>query len=204
MSTSTQSEVSYPATSGSAQGSESTRPAPARPLPKPRKASDKIFECEAFDVDFFERAPVRHVFVRELDVSTEKLWEILEDPKSWPVWASPGIVEVEWTTPKPYAVGTERTVFFIGGMEVYERFIAWEPQRTMAFCFRGATQRVWWRFGEHYSIRDLGGSRCELTWTVAYEPRFVFAKIHRLVAPLMRWSLKGYADGLVKYCKTAG
>ncbi len=187
-------------------GSERTAP----PMPRPRKASDSVYECEPFGVEFFGvgesqagAAPVRHQFVRELDVSAKQLWKILEDPKSWPVWAAPGIVEVEWTTPKPYEVGTERTVFFIGGMEVYERFIAWEPEREMAFCFRGATQRVWWRFGEHYSIRPLGDSRCELTWTVAYEPRFVFAKIHGLAGPLMRWSLRRYADGLVKYCRGA-
>lgn len=204
MSTSTQPELGDRAADVNAQASRLSEAASAsRPMPKPRRPHDSIYECEAFDVDYFDHAPVRHVFVRELEVSSEKLWQILEDPKSWPVWASPGIAEVEWTTPTPHAVGTERTVFFIGGMEVYERFIAWEPRRTMAFCLRGATQRVWWRFGEHYSIRDLGSYRCELTWTVAYEPRFVFAKIYALVAPLMRWSLKRYADGLVKYCEPA-
>lgn len=179
-----------------------------RPMPKPRRPKDSVYECEPFGLDFFglgeskaSAAPVRHQFVRELDVSAKRLWEILEDPEPWPVWAAPGIAEVEWTTSKPYRVGTERTVFFIGGMEVYERFIAWTPEREMAFCFRGATQRVWWRFGEHYAIRALGEARCELTWTIAYEPRFVFAKLHALVGPLMRLSLKRYADGLVKYCR---
>ncbi|MEZ4376275.1 MAG: SRPBCC family protein [Polyangiaceae bacterium] len=180
----------------------------SRPMPQPRKAKDSVYECEPFGVEFFgldgdsaRAAPVRHQFVRELDVSAKELWRILEDPKSWPVWAAPGIAEVEWTTSKPYGVGTERTVFFIGGMEVYERFIAWTPESEMAFCFRGTTQRVWWRFGEHYSIRPLGDSRCELTWTVAYEPRHVFAKIHPIAGPIMRLSLKRYADGLVKYCR---
>lgn len=178
-------------------------------MPTPRRSTDSVYECEPFGLPFFGlesdagAAPVRYQFRRELDVSPARLWQILEDPKSWPVWAAPGIVEVEWTTAKPYQVGTERTVFFIGGMEVYERFIAWTPEREMAFCFRGATQRVWWRFGEHYAIRPLGADRCELTWTVAYEPRFVFAKIHALVGPLMRLSLKRYADGLVKYCRRA-
>lgn len=118
---------------------EHRSPGSARAMPTPRRSTDSVYECEPFGLPFFGlesdagAAPVRYQFRRELDVSPARLWQILEDPKSWPVWAAPGIVEVEWTTAKPYQVGTERTVFFIGGMEVYERFIAWTPEREMAF-----------------------------------------------------------------------
>ena len=127
-----------------------------RGSPIPRKAGTPVFECEPFDIDFFRTAPQRVIFERTLDAPASRIFEIFEDPNSWPVWGGPGIQEVEWTTPKPFGVGTERTVFFLGGMEVYERFIAWEPGEEMAFTFVGATQRVWWRFGERYELADSG------------------------------------------------
>ena len=47
-----------------------------------------------------------------------------------------GIDRVDWTSPRPFGVGTTRTVTFQGGgMEVYETFIAWDPGKHMAFTF---------------------------------------------------------------------
>ena len=61
-----------------------------------------------------------------------------------------------WTSPRPFRVGTTRTVIFWGGMEVYEDFVAWTHDQEMAFVFYGATQEVWTRFGEHYRVKDNG------------------------------------------------
>ena len=158
-----------------------------------------MIECRTFDVSFFDNAPEKFVFEREINTTPEGLFEVLEDENSWPIWGT-GIAKVDWTSPKPFQVGTTRTVTFHGGgMEVYEVFIAWEQNREMAFCLTGATQKVWWSFGEHYLVEDLGNGRCKLRWTVAYEPRFVFAKIHRFVKPMMKFWLGMLADNLVKY-----
>lgn len=162
------------------------------------------FRCDEVGLDFFARAPNRHVFERTLDVSPEHLFEIFEDENSWPSWAK-GIARVDWTSPRPFGVGTTRTVSFVGGMQVFERFIAWEPGAHMAFHLIGATQRVWWAFGEDYRVEDLGAGRCKLRWTVAYEPRFVFGRLQKIAAPLMDVFLgRAIADGLVRYCRERG
>ena len=126
-----------------------------------------MFKCEEFDVDYFSKAPVIFQYEREIPTSPEILFAIFEDEFPWPKWV-PGIAKVDWTSPKPYGLDTTRTVTFMGGMEVYERFIAWEYGKEMSFCFTGTTQRIWSAFGEHYKVEDLGGNRSKLTWTVAY------------------------------------
>ena len=160
-----------------------------------------FFECEPIGLGFFETATQRYVFTQEIPVGPERLFEIFADAASWPVFAAPGILKVEWTTPQPYGVGTERTVHLAGGLQVFERFIAWESGKHMAFCFVGATQKVWWRFGENYRVTDLGGGRCELEWTVAYDPRHIFKILHPLIRPIQGTFLgRKVLGGLAEYC----
>ena len=172
-------------------------------LPARHQAHDPslpYIPCEPTDVTFFDTAQVKNVYSAELPVSPAVLFDIFEDPASWPKWA-PGIGKVVWTSPKPYDVGTTRTVIFWGGMEVYEDFVKWERGKEMAFLFSGTTQEVFGRFGEHYRVEDLGGDRCRLTWTVCYEPVGTFAKIHGWVAGVLKFNLSTYMWWLKRYCR---
>jgi len=171
------------------------------PADLPHNPDKAFFACTAFDRDFYESAPVRFQFVRELPLSPDRLFDVFEDPKSWPKWARPGITKVEWTSPKPYGPGTTRTVFFPGGIEVYEDFFIFDRGKEMAFRFYGTTEEIWERFGEHYRVEDLGDGRSRLTWTVAYEPAGGFAKAHPWVKPVMRLSLGSYMWQLARYCR---
>ena len=128
----------------------------------------EFFPCRVFERDFFETAACRYVNRVVVDATPAQLFQVFEDPSSWPRWA-PGIGEVEWTSPKPYAPGTTRTVRFWGGMAVYEDFFVFDAPHEMAFRFYGTSEKVWDAFGELYQVRDLGDGRSELTWTVAYE-----------------------------------
>ena len=129
----------------------------------------EFVECYSFERDFFQSAPCVYVNVVQVKCTPAQLFEVFEDPTSWPKWA-PGIGEVEWTSPKPYRPGTTRTVRFWGGMSVYEDFFLFDAPNEMAFRFYGTSEKVWKAFGEHYKVRDLGDGTCELTWTVAYDP----------------------------------
>lgn len=158
------------------------------------------YSCERFDESFYDTAPVRFVNHVTLPVTPEQLFEIFEDADSWTKWV-PGIAGVEWTSPKPFGVGTTRTVRFVGGMEVYEDFTAWKTGKEMAFLFTGITQKIWSQFGEHYAVTDLGEGRCHLTWTVAYEPLGVFGKMHKPLKPVMGVAFALYMKKLKKYCR---
>lgn len=128
----------------------------------------EFHECTTFDRDFFQTAPCIFTNRVSLACTPEQLFEVFEDPASWPRWA-PGIGEVEWTSPKPYGPGTTRTVRFWGGMSVYEDFFVFDAPREMAFRFYGTSERVWKAFGEHYAVEPTADG-CRLTWTVAYDP----------------------------------
>ncbi len=157
------------------------------------------FPCEPVALSYFDQAPVRHRFQVELPVTPARLFEVFEDPESWPRWV-PGIGRVIWTSPRPFGPGTTRTVQFWGGMEVYEVFSRWEAGREMSFYFTGTSEEVWRAFGEHYRVEDLGGGRCRLTWRVAFTPAGTFGRIYPLVGWMMRLALSTYMRLLRRYC----
>ena len=148
-----------------------------------------MYSCTPVGVEFFETAP--HVFKAEevIKASPEKIFELFEDAHSWTVWAMP-IQNVEWTSPKPYGLGTTRTVSMMGGLDGYEEFIAWEPGRRMAFCFVGASQNMIESFAEDYQVTDLGDGTVKVNWTMAMAPKGAAKVSMALFKPLMGWGLR--------------
>ena len=172
-------------------------------LDNPYHPGKPFFPCRPAGVEEFASAPYRYRTEVELPCSPDALFDVFEDPVSWTVWAV-GIKSVEWTSPKPYRVGTTRSVTFADGTEVYERFVAWERGREMAFVLDGHTSELWHSFGERYAVRDLGNGRCHLEWTVAYDPRGGFARAHPWVKPAMQLGFKLYLFRLRRWCKKHG
>jgi hypothetical protein len=158
-----------------------------------------LVECEPIDEAYFASAPQRFHYDVLLPVTPEQLFQVFDDPTSWPSWA-PGIANVEWTSPKPFGPGTTRTVTFWGGMEVYEDFFLYESPRQMAFGFTGTSEPVWRSFGELYQVSEHPDG-CRLQWTVAYEPIGPFGRAHFLIKPLMRIVLGWYMTRLRRYCQ---
>ncbi len=166
----------------------------------PHDPSQPYFPCEPLLPDGFDDAAQQYVNTVEVACTPQALFGVFEDAGSWPWWA-PGIGRVQWTSPQPYQVGTTRTVFFWGGMQVYEDFVVWDAPRRMAFTFTGTSQQVWRRFGERYDVTDLGGGRCRLVWRVSYDPVGPFAKLHGLVRPSMVLAFKLYMVLLKRYVR---
>ncbi len=157
-----------------------------------------MYDCETVDLTYFDRAVRRFDFTVELNCSGDQLFQVFEDEIAWTVWAG-GIQNVTWTSSKPYGVGTTRTVDLSGNLTLYERFIAWESGRHMAFCLDGTNRKTWKIFAENYDIKDLGEGQCQLQWTVAYDGAGIFGLLDRLIAPFMKRALGGYMKGLAKY-----
>jgi hypothetical protein len=164
----------------------------------PHHPGKPFFPCRPAGLDEVGAEPYAYRTEAVLPCSPAALLDVFEDPKSWPVWAV-GIKKVEWTSPQPYGVGTTRTVTFADGTEVYERFIAWERGREMAFVLEGLTNPIFESFGERYTVRDVGGGRCHLVWTVVYAPGGGFARAHPWVKPAMRLAFKLYLYRLRRY-----
>jgi hypothetical protein len=98
-------------------------------------------------------AKARAVAEREMAVSAEQLFSTLEDGPSWTKWT--GVREIPWTSPKPFAKGTTRTLKLGGGITFDEVFWAWEPNRRMGFSVTAARIGGLSGLSEVYEITPL-------------------------------------------------
>jgi len=129
------------------------------------------FTCRAMDLSFIESAPHRFVNEVEINASPERVFEVFEDGESWPNWC-PDLIKVEWTSPKPFGVGSTRTVT-LKTMTVYEHFIAWDPGKRFTFYLTAINRPIARAFCEDYRLETLDKGKTKFTYTVAYEPRLL-------------------------------
>ena len=139
------------------------------------------FSCRTVDLAFLDSAPIRFVNEVEINASPERVFEIFEDGESWPKWFR-DIVKVEWTSSKPFGVGTTRTVT-LKTMTVYEKFIAWDPGKRFTFYFTGTSLPIAHAFCEDYQLEALSNGRTKFTYIVAFEPRLLI----KMSGPIGRW-----------------
>jgi hypothetical protein len=145
------------------------------------------FACTPVGVDFLEQT--RNVFVAEeiVRATPDQVFDVFEDAEAWTVWAMP-IEKVEWTSPKPFGVGTTRNVHMMGGLIGYEEFIEWERGKRMAFTFLGVSKESTEKFLEDYRVTDLGDGTCRVQWFMAMEVKGFSRHIMFLTRPLMRFA----------------
>lgn len=151
----------------------------------------KRVPCKVIDMAYFQTAPARFSASVEVRATPAQVFEVFEDAHAWTVWADP-IQKVEWTSPKPYGLGTTRTVSMSGGMVGDEEFIAWEPGKRMAFRFTEATMGNVEAFGEDYVVEDLGGGLVRVTWTMAMSPTGISKPFIKLFGFVMRAMLRKF------------
>jgi carbon monoxide dehydrogenase subunit G len=154
--------------------------------------------CERVGLDFIDSAPYRFVSTVDLAVTSEQVFEILDDAESWPQWAT-AITKVTWTSPQPHGVGTTRTVDMRGGIVGDEEFLAWEPFTHMAFRFNQASSRSIAAFAEDYRIVPTT-TGCHLTWVMAMQPNGVASRIGMTLGrPLMARTFQKFLYNLRDY-----
>ena len=124
----------------------------------------KLRDLRAVDVTFAVTGPNQNSIRQQIDASADDLFRCLEDGPAWKEWLN---LDVEWTSEKPFGIGTTRTVTG-PKMRIDEYFLVWEPGRQMNFRFDRTTLPVT-VFVEDYLIEPLGPDKCELVWSYAYE-----------------------------------
>jgi len=163
--------------------------------------SKKRYKMEHTDASFFDSAPVRFDNSVTIPVPADVLWNILEDDHSWTVWA--GVINhVEWTSPKPFGLGTTRTVTMASGlMTGWETFIAWEAGKRMGFCFTEATMDGIARFAEDWQVTANSANSCCVRWVMCMDPKGVNRYIIKAFAPIMTLTFKHYLKNLSRYAQ---
>ncbi len=127
-----------------------------------------MYPLEPAGEDLLRRAQAHSIAEREISVPAEHLFAALEDGATWCKFF-PVIRKVEWTSPKPFSVGTTRTVTVLGGGRLDEVFWAWKPGIRMGFAITAASNRALKGLVELYDVIPLGDKRCKLRWEMGME-----------------------------------
>jgi hypothetical protein len=79
-------------------------------------------------------------------------------------------LSVNWTSPRPFGVGTTRQVTVLGVLKVQEHYFAWEEGRRKAFYASAVNIPLFSGIAEDYLVEPDGADRCTFTWKVAVQP----------------------------------
>ena len=83
------------------------------------------------------------------------------------------IRKIEWTSPRPFGVGSTRRVHLGPGISADELFYSWEESETLcekAFYVQSATAPGLSRMAEKYRVEAHPDGGSVFTWTLLIEP----------------------------------
>ena len=108
------------------------------------------------------------------------------------------IDRIEWTSPRPFTLGTTRTVYSLRGTSNFrELFFRWEEGARKSFYVLQATSPVFRSFAEDYLVEPTSETTCRFTWTIAYTPRAAARPLNpvskRILSTLLADTGKHYA-----------
>ncbi len=154
----------------------------------------KMKNCRPVDADYATNGPNTTTLHQAIPASAADLFRCFEDGPAWKEWLG---IDVTWTSPRPFGVGTTRTIN--ANRAVFDEcFLVWDEQRRLNFRFDRASLPLS-AFAEDYLIVVTGDNTCELRWSYAYEwrgpLRFVAAPVFgRLFAMNGRRALGALAE----------
>jgi hypothetical protein len=143
-----------------------------------------MYKCKEVTVEYFAEAPCVYRATVEVNATPEQIFTSFEDAGDWPKWAPP-IQLVEWTSPKPFGLGTTRRVSMSGNLIGDETFIAWDYPKRMAFCFTHSSQSLIESFAEDYQLTVLPGGKTQVIWTMAMTPKGIGKISMAIFGPFM-------------------
>ena len=158
----------------------------------------KLRTLKTVGADYLDAGPVHEALSQPLPVSAEVAFRALEDPDSWPEFIG-AINAVEWTSPKPYGIGTTRTIQGPGGA-IEEEFWGWEDGRSMGFWFTAPAVLIFAALAEEWRLEPTGANTCTLTWRYAFETPRLARPLQPVIAAVFKRqgvaSLKAFAEYL--------
>jgi len=153
--------------------------------------------CRPVDSSYLESAPYKFVNEVEINASAEEIFSVLEDAEAWPKFFK-AISNVTWTSPKPFGVGTTRTVTS-QGMKFHEEFVVWEQNKRYAFYFTATSMPFVNALYEDYLLEELANGITKFTYTVACEPKLFIRLLGPIGKNMLGKTFKEGAEGLRSY-----
>lgn len=128
------------------------------------------FTTHPVQAGFFDAAPFRLQDQFDIPRPASAVWSDLttDKPGGW----CRILRDITWTSPRPFGIGTTRTVRTVGGIDMLsERFFRWEEGRRQSFYVLKASSPLYRRFAEDHLVEPTSETSCRFTWTIAMEPR---------------------------------
>ncbi|GAB2735073.1 SRPBCC family protein [Amycolatopsis magusensis] len=148
------------------------------------------------DDEFLASAPFRFVQAVDVPADAARVWRVLSADDALVSW-SRLITGMDWTSPRPFGVGTTRAVTVGRAATLRERFYRWDEESRMTFTAEASSKPGFRRFAEDMALTPLtGGTR--ITWTFAIEPVPKAAPLLRLGRPAFQRVTAGWAKGLAE------
>ncbi len=146
----------------------------------------RFFAVTPAEPEFLSGAPKIYAQTMEIPQSAQTVWEELtsEEPFSW----CRALARIDWTSPRPFGVGSTREMRARGGLVYREEFFRWEDGRRQSFHVTAASIPLVKRLAEDYLIEPVDAHNCRLTWTIAVEPSLL-GRLGRPVNALIYKSL---------------
>ncbi|AXB43366.1 SRPBCC family protein [Amycolatopsis albispora] len=147
------------------------------------------------DDNFLRTARFRFPHEVHIAAPPERVWQVLAADDALVSW-SKLITGAAWTSPRPFGVGTTRTVTVGGVASLRERFYRWDEGSRMTFSAEAANRPGFRRFAEDLRLLpETGGTR--LCWTFAVDAAPWLVPVLAASGPVLRRVTGGWASGVV-------
>lgn len=156
------------------------------------------YPLESAEAGIFDAAPHVYRYRLHYAAAPAEVWHSIASDESLAAWG-PAVKSVDWRTPRPFGVGTEREVVLAGGLaRVRERFFRWDEGRGYSFAGFEASFPLLRRFAEDY-VLEPDGDGTLFTWTVALEAKPRFRLPVRALSPVNGFTFGRMAADGKKY-----
>ena len=159
------------------------------------------FSTRPLDETFFDSAPLvlRETFA--IARPAADVWGELtaERPLGW----CRIVDDATWTSPRPFGVGSTRTVTVLRGANAFKvHFFRWEEGRRKSFYALECGAPLFRRFAEDYLVEPVSDTSSRFTWTIALDPRLgaLTNPVNKLVlGTLLRDTRRHFAAGGARF-----
>jgi hypothetical protein len=128
------------------------------------------FRLQPADAAFIESAPELFVGTFDIERPAAEVWAELTRDGALDFCRM--LSGARWTSPRPFGVGTTRTMKVTPGLLVVdETFFRWEEGRRKSFYATATSLPLFRRLAEDYLVEEVSPGSCRFTWTIAGEPK---------------------------------
>ncbi|MGW1737519.1 SRPBCC family protein [Nocardia sp. NPDC001965] len=158
------------------------------------------FSLSPAEDTFLDSAPHRYTHIVDIPAPVRQVWDTLVADDALVSWSTV-ITAATWTSPRPFGIGTTRTVTLGGFLRLEERFYRWDEGSRMTFTVDAASVPGLKRFAEDITLLPLG-SGTRVIWTFAVEGTASLRPLLALASPVNRLVTKGIASGTGRRVRT--